>query len=84
MHAVAQEATISYQMTKKNPQTTAPYSTYQQQSANVMSSSAEAELRELFLNDKTAVPMLNFFEELGHPQPRTTIQTDKNSRRSYK
>ena len=42
----------------------------------VMSSAAEAELGALFINAKTAVSMRCTLEELGHPQPRTPIQTD--------
>ena len=42
----------------------------------VMSSAAEAELGALFINAKTAVSMRRTLEELGHPQPRTPIQTD--------
>ena len=45
----------------------------------VMSSAAEAELGALFINAKTAVSMRNTFEELGHPQPRTPIQTDNKT-----
>jgi hypothetical protein len=53
----------------------------------VMSSAAEAELGALFLNAKTAVSMRHTLEELGHPQPRTLIQTDNktaNDRRTNK
>ncbi len=46
---------------------------------HVMSSAAEAELGALFLNAKTAVPMRKTLEELGHPQPRTPIQTDNST-----
>ena len=42
----------------------------------VMSSTAEAELGALFINAKTAVSMRRMLKELGHPQPRTPIQTD--------
>jgi hypothetical protein len=42
----------------------------------VMSSAAEAELGALFINAKTAVSMRRTLEELGHPQPRTPIQTN--------
>jgi hypothetical protein len=42
----------------------------------VMSSTAEAELGALFINAKTAVSMRQTLAELGHPQPRTPMQTD--------
>jgi hypothetical protein len=42
----------------------------------VMSSAADAELGALFINAKTAVSMRQTLNELGHPQPRTPIQTD--------
>ncbi len=42
----------------------------------VMSSAAEAKLGALFINAKTAVSMRRTLKELGHPQPRTPIQTD--------
>ena len=45
----------------------------------VMSSAAEAELGALFINAKTAVSMRHTLEELGHPQPRTPIQTDNST-----
>jgi hypothetical protein len=45
----------------------------------VMSSAAEAKLGALFINAKTAVSMRRTLEELGHPQPRTPIQTDNST-----
>jgi hypothetical protein len=42
----------------------------------VMSSTAEAKLGALFINAKTAMSMRRTLKELGHPQPRTAIQTD--------
>jgi hypothetical protein len=42
----------------------------------VMSSTAEAELGALFINAKTSVSMQQTLIKLGHPQPRTPIQTD--------
>jgi hypothetical protein len=45
----------------------------------VMSSIAEAELRALFINDKTAVSMRRTLKELGHPQTQTPIQTDNST-----
>ena len=44
-----------------------------------MSSAVEAELGALFINAKMAVLMRNTLEELGHPQPRTPIQTDNKT-----
>ena len=46
---------------------------------NVMSSAAEAELGALFINAKTSVPTRMTLLELGHPQPRTPIQTDNST-----
>jgi hypothetical protein len=45
----------------------------------VMSSATEAEHGALFINAKTAVSMCHTLEELGHPQPRTPIQTDNST-----
>ena len=45
----------------------------------VMSSAAEAELGALFINAKTAVSMRQTLEEMGHPQPRTPMQTDNST-----
>jgi len=45
----------------------------------VMSLAAEAELGALFINAKTAVSMRQTLEEMGHPQPRTPIQTDNST-----
>jgi hypothetical protein len=45
----------------------------------VMSSAAEAELAALFINAKTAVSMRQTLIELGHPQPRTPMQTDNST-----
>jgi len=42
----------------------------------VMSSAAEAELSALFINAKKAISMRQMLIELGHPQPRTPMQTD--------
>ena len=44
-----------------------------------MSSVAEAEPGALFINAKTAVSMQKTLEEIGHPQPRTPIQTDNST-----
>jgi hypothetical protein len=44
-----------------------------------MSSAAEAELGALFINAKEAVNMRRMLSEMGHPQPRTPIQTDNST-----
>ena len=45
----------------------------------VMSSAAEAELGALYINAREAIPMRTTLEEMGHPQPRTPIQTDNTT-----
>ena len=45
----------------------------------LMSSAAEAELGALFINFKLAVPARKTLEELGHPQPKTPMQTDNST-----
>jgi hypothetical protein len=45
----------------------------------VMSSAAEAELGALFINAKEAVHLRRILSEMGHPQPRTPIQTDNST-----
>ena len=45
----------------------------------VMSSAAEAELVALFFNAKAAVPIRITLEEMGHKQPRTSMQTDNST-----
>jgi hypothetical protein len=45
----------------------------------IMSSAAEAELGTLFINAKTVLSMRQTLIELGHPQPRTPIQTDNTT-----
>ena len=42
----------------------------------VMSSAAEAELGALYLNAHEAVYLRQILTEMGHPQPRTPIQTN--------
>ena len=44
-----------------------------------MSSAVEAELGALFINAKEAVHMRRILQEMGHPQPRTPIQTDNST-----
>jgi hypothetical protein len=45
----------------------------------VMSSAAEAELGALFLHAKEAVYLQQILSKMGHPQPRTPIQTDNTT-----
>ncbi len=44
-----------------------------------MFSAAEAELGALYLNAKEAVYLRQILDEMGHPQPRTPIQTDNTT-----
>ena len=45
----------------------------------VMSSAEEAEIGALFINFKLAVPARKTLEELGHPKPKTPMQTDNST-----
>jgi hypothetical protein len=45
----------------------------------VLSLAAEAKLGALFINAKTAVSMQCIFEEMGHPQTCTPIQTNNST-----
>ena len=44
-----------------------------------MSSAAEAELAAVYLNTREAVYLRQILNEIGHPQPRTPIQTDNST-----
>ena len=44
-----------------------------------MASVAEAEVAALFINAREAVHMRRILHEMGHPQPRTPIQTDNST-----
>ncbi len=44
-----------------------------------MSLAAEAELGALYLNAREAVYLCQILTEMGHPQPRTPIQTDNST-----
>jgi hypothetical protein len=44
-----------------------------------MSSAAKAELGALYLNAKEAIYLQQILEEMGHPQPKTPIQTDNST-----
>jgi len=45
----------------------------------VILSAAEAEIGAMFVNAREAVPMRKTLEEMGHPQPKTPLQTDNTS-----
>ena len=46
---------------------------------NVMTSAAYAEIGALFVNSRFAIPVRQLLEEMGHPQPPTSIQTDNTT-----
>jgi len=46
---------------------------------SVMSSAAEAEIGAMYINAREAVPARKLLEEMGHPQPRTPMQTDNSA-----
>ena len=45
----------------------------------VMTSAAEAEIGAMYINAREAVPARKTLEEMGHPQPRTPMQTDNSA-----
>ena len=45
----------------------------------VMTSAAEAEIGAMYINAREAVPARKTLEEMGHPQPRTPMQTDNTA-----
>ena len=45
----------------------------------VMTSACEAEIGAMYINGREAVPARKTLEELGHPQPRTPMQTDNTA-----
>jgi hypothetical protein len=63
----------------QNPQNNGAVLTIAQIIDAVMSSAAEAELGALFINAKEAVHLRRILTEMGHPQPRTPIQTDNST-----
>jgi hypothetical protein len=63
----------------QNPQNNGAILTVAQIIDAVMSSAAEAELGALFINAKEAVHLRRILSEMGHPQPRTPIQTDNST-----
>ena len=44
-----------------------------------LTSAAEAELGALYINSREAVPQRILLEEMGHPQPKTPMQTDNTT-----
>jgi hypothetical protein len=50
----------------------------------VMSLAAEAELGALYINAKNAVYLRQILDEMGHPQPKTPIQTDNTTAEGVK
>ena len=46
---------------------------------NVMASACEAEIGAMFVNAREAVPMRQTLLEMGHPQPKTPMQTDNTA-----
>ena len=46
---------------------------------NVMASACEAEIGAMFVNAREAVPMRQTLHEMGHPQPKTPMQTDNTA-----
>jgi hypothetical protein len=48
----------------------------------VMSSTAEAEIRALYINARKAVEVRNILGEMGHTQPPTPVQTDNSTAES--
>eukprot|EP00804_Cyclotella_cryptica_P026022 CCRYP_018184-RA/>CCRYP_018184-RA protein AED:0.09 eAED:0.06 QI:0/0/0/1/0/0/4/0/369 len=45
----------------------------------ILSSTAEAELGDLYINSQQAIPLWQLLEEMGHPQPLTPIQIDNST-----
>ena len=44
-----------------------------------MASAAEEEIASLFLNARLTIPLRTALIKMGHPQPATKINTDKNT-----
>jgi hypothetical protein len=49
----------------------------------VVSSAAEAELGALFMNAREAIYLQRILVEMGHPQPKTPIQTDNFTAKGF-
>jgi hypothetical protein len=50
---------------------------------HVMSSAAEAEIGAVFINAKEGAVLRTRLEELGHPQPPTSMETDNTTATGY-
>ena len=50
---------------------------------SVVSSAAEAELGALFINAREAVHLRQILVEMGHPQPKTPVQTDNSTAEGF-
>ncbi len=50
---------------------------------SVVSSAAEAELGALFINAREAVHLRRILVEMGHPQPKTPVQTDNSTAKGF-
>jgi hypothetical protein len=50
---------------------------------HVMSSASEAEIGAVFINAKEGAVLRTTFEELGHPQPPTPMETDNTTATGY-
>jgi hypothetical protein len=79
MHAAEQEDIFPYKATKKFPPNNGTILTNATIIKAVMSSAAKARLGTLFLNAKEAVYLRQILSKMGHPQPRTPIQTDNTT-----
>ena len=44
-----------------------------------MTSAADAEIGAMYINSRQAIPALTTFEEIGHKQTPTPIQTDNTT-----
>jgi hypothetical protein len=49
----------------------------------IVSSAAEAELGALFMNARDAIYLQRILVEMGHPQPKTPIQTDNSTAKGF-
>lgn len=62
-----------------NPGNNGAILTVVQKIKRVMTSAAKAELSMICINAQEAIYILRVLEEIGHPQPRTPIQTDNST-----
>ena len=70
---------FSYRTTKNPPPNNGAILTVSTIIKAVMPLAAEAELGALFINAKEAVYLRQILTEMGHPQPKTPIQTDNTT-----